>query len=128
MANHPIIHVDFSAENLAGAAQFYKELFGWQITAYPEMNYYTFTSEGGPGGGFNEVGSQIGGTVEVPPGHVLIYVATDDVDKTLAKAEQMGGKTLLPKTEIQGMGWYAVFTDPTGNQIGLLDMSQQSVA
>lgn len=128
MAKHPIIHVDFSASNMESAAQFYKDLFGWEITAYPEMNYYTFTSEGGPGGGFNEVGSRIGDTVQVPSGHVLIYVSTDDVDKTLAKAEQMGGKTLLAKTEIAGMGWYAIFTDPTGNQIGLLDMSQQPVA
>jgi predicted enzyme related to lactoylglutathione lyase len=25
----------------------------------------------------------------------------------------------VPKTEIPGMGWYAIFSDPTGNRIGL---------
>ena len=53
------------------------------------------------------------------PGEVLIYIATDDIDASLAKINKLGGKTLVPKNEIPDIGWYAVFTDPTGNKFGL---------
>jgi uncharacterized protein len=49
----------------------------------------------------------------------LAYVSTDDIDATLAHVEALGGKTLLPKTEIPHNGWFAFFADPAGNRIGL---------
>jgi uncharacterized protein len=48
----------------------------------------------------------------------LIYISTDDIDATLAKAESLGAKTLTPKTEAP-YGWLAVLTDPDGNRIAL---------
>lgn len=58
-------------------------------------------------------------------GEVLIYIGTDDIDASLAKITSLGGKTILPKTEIPQVGWWAVFADPTGNKIGLFtDMHQ----
>ncbi len=91
---------------------------GWKIEADPTYNYVQFAAEGGPGGGFVEVGQ---GSSPVPykPDSLLVYVLTDDIDATLAKAESLGGRTLLPKTEIPHVGWWGVFSDPTGNRIGL---------
>jgi hypothetical protein len=74
-----------------------------------------FQPDPGPGGGFVKVGEQ----PPYKPGEVLIYVSTDDIDATLAKAESLGAKTLVPKTEIPQTGWFAFFSDPTGNRIGL---------
>jgi predicted enzyme related to lactoylglutathione lyase len=54
-----------------------------------------------------------------PAGLVTVYVGTDDIAGTLAKVEKLGGKTYVPKTEIPGMGWFAIFSDPSGNKIGL---------
>jgi predicted enzyme related to lactoylglutathione lyase len=34
-------------------------------------------------------------------------------------AEALGGKILTPRSEIPGMGWYGLFSDPTGNLVGL---------
>ena len=45
--------------------------------------------------------------------------ATDDIDASLAKAESLGGKTVIPKTEIPGVGWFGFFSDPTGNVVSL---------
>ena len=50
---------------------------------------------------------------------MFVYVATDDIDATLDKAESLGGKTVIPKTEIPNVGWFGFFTDPTGNMVGL---------
>ena len=113
MSDHPIVHVDFSANDPGAAGKFYSEVFGWKIQPVPEMNYTMFTAEGGPGGGFPQVGEM------TRAGHVLVYVSTDDIDATLAKIESLGGKTVLPKTEIPTVGWFGIFTDPTGNQIAL---------
>jgi hypothetical protein len=50
---------------------------------------------------------------------VLVYVQTDDIEATLAKVESLGGRVLVPKTEIPTVGWFGVFSDPTGNKVGL---------
>lgn len=113
MSKHPIVHIEFSADTPETAAKFYVELFGWKTESMPEMNYVTFEAKGGPGGGFNPLSEQ------VQAGDVLVYVATDDVQTSLAKAESLGGKTLVPKTEIPQIGWFGIFADPTGNKVGL---------
>lgn len=113
MSKHPIVHVEISAHDLEVAAKFYEDLFGWKTEQMPEMNYATFEAEGGPGGGFNLV------TEQAPAGTVLVYVHTDDIEASLAKAESLGGKTVVPKTEIPDVGWFGVFTDPTGNTLAL---------
>jgi len=105
MSNHPIVHVEFSADDPKAAGKFYAELFGWKTESMPEMNYVTFEAEGGPGGGFNPLSEPV--------------KATDDIEASLAKAESLGGKTLVPKTEISKIGWFGMFVDPTGNKVGL---------
>ncbi len=113
MSKHPFVHIEISAKNLDAASKFYTDLFGWKVDFLPEMNYTTFEPGEGVGGGFNPV------TAENPAGTVIVYIGTDDIEATLAKIAQLGGKTLVPKTEIPGMGWFAIFADPTGNKIGL---------
>lgn len=114
MSKHPIVHVEFSAKDRETAGKFYAELFGWQVQQLPEMNYATFDTGEGVGGGLNPVQENY------PAGTISVYIHTDDIDATLAKAEKLGGKTIVPKSEIPGVGWFAFFADPTGNQIGLL--------
>jgi predicted enzyme related to lactoylglutathione lyase len=43
-----------------------------------------------------------------------------DLDSYLDRAEQLGGKRLVPPTDLPGdYGRFAIFTDPDGNQVGL---------
>jgi predicted enzyme related to lactoylglutathione lyase len=120
MSKHPFVHIELSTRDAAESARFYSELFGWKTQAIPEMNYTTFeTGEGSPDGGFNPLGEQ------VKAGDVFIYVGTDDIDASLAKAESLGGTKVVPKTEIPGTGWFASFKDPTGNIVGLFTGTEQ---
>jgi predicted enzyme related to lactoylglutathione lyase len=114
MPDHPIVHIEFSASDLTTAAKFYSDLFGWKTEHMPEMNYATFEAPPGPGGGLAPVDGQM-----YNAGDVVVYVQTDDIEATLAKAESLGGSTVQPKTEIPGFGWFGLFLDPTGNRIGL---------
>lgn len=125
MSNHPIVHIDIPSSDPKAASTFYAEAFGWNIQI-PQgyEDYPMFQEEHAPGGGFAKIG-MMQGVVE-KPGDVLIYIGTDDIEASLAKVTALGGKVLLPKTEIPQIGWWAVFTDPTGNKIGLYtDMQHQ---
>jgi uncharacterized protein len=114
---HPIAHVEFPAHNPEAASKFYADLFGWKIVAFPEFNYYSFESQPGVGGGFNTIGAAEG--LKVKAGEVIVYVNTDDIDASLAEAIRLGATPDIPKTEIQGQGWYATFRDPSGARVGL---------
>jgi predicted enzyme related to lactoylglutathione lyase len=117
MSSHPIVHIEIPGNDTKAASKFYEEAFGWKIQTAPEFDYHMFQAEGGPGGGFIKVGEPMSGNPK--PSEVLIYIDTDDIDASLAKVQSLGGKVVLPKTEIPQTGWFAVFTDPTGNKIGL---------
>ncbi len=120
MSGHFICHVDISANNQEEAGKFYESLFGWKITPMPQFNYTTFAPDEGPGGGFMQIGDGMAPAGPSPiAGQVLVYISTDDIDASLAKAESLGGKTVVPKMEIPTVGWFGVFTDPAGNQIAL---------
>jgi predicted enzyme related to lactoylglutathione lyase len=120
MAEHNIVHVEFPAVSLTAAANFYTELFGWKHQE--SGGYWMFDASNGVGGGYNPVGP--GGLYEVKPNEVLVYVSTDDIEASLAQVEALGGKKLIGKSPIPGVGWYAVFADPTGNKVGLYTAEQ----
>ena len=120
MSKHPIVHVEFSAQDREAAGEFYANLFGWQIQQMPEMNYATFDSGEGIGGGLNPVNENY------PAGSVIVYIGTDDIPATLAKAEELGGQTIVPESVIPNTGWFALFKDPTGNMVGLYKGIPQS--
>jgi uncharacterized protein len=114
MTPHTIAHIEISAEDAPESAAFYHEVFGWEIATNPVHNYVTFQAASGLRGGFADPKEP---TYE--HGRVLVYLATDDIDATLAIIEAHGGKTEHPKVEIPHVGEWAVFTDPVGNRLAL---------
>jgi len=111
MTKRNIVHIEIPSTNFDQSVKFYSELFDWKITPLPEMNYVLWEPEEGPGGGFNPLGQNS------RVGEILVHVNSDDIDADLKKVQSLGGKVRLPKTEIPGIGWFAIFMDPTGNPI-----------
>ncbi|MDQ0380268.1 VOC family protein [Amycolatopsis thermophila] len=96
------------------ARKFYAELFGWQIGADPAMGGYALVDTGGG------IGGGIGPSTAPGDAGVKIYMRVDDLDAYLDRAERLGGKRLVPPTDLPGdFGRFAIFTDPDGNQVGL---------
>ncbi len=114
MGKHPIVHLELAAKDPAAEAKFYREAFGWEIEVDPQYDYHQFKAEGGPAGGFVRVDN-----TTYKQGDIIPYIQTDDIDAALKKVESLGGKTLQPKTPIQGVGAFAFFADPAGNRVGL---------
>ena len=68
-------------------------------------------------------GSLAGGimqTREGMPPYVTIYVRVDDLDAALSEIGHLGGRTVVPPTEINESMTFALFADPEGNTVGLL--------
>lgn len=112
---HPIVHVDIPAQDPPATSRFYAELFGWQVQTLPAMAYTRFQAPGGVTGGF----VALGGPLAHRTGEVLVYVDSDDIQRDIDYAITLGGKLVVPKTEIPRTGWFAILEDPAGNRIGL---------
>jgi len=48
------------------------------------------------------------------------------VDEFIKKIENEGGKVLLPKTAVPGVGYYAYFKDTEGNTLGIAQMDSSA--
>lgn len=115
MGHGDITHVEIPVSDIAAATSFYSKIFGWQIAEAPGFEGYPMWRapnqlSGGALTAREEGFNQPRSTVEV-----------DSIDDVLAQVSELGGKVMLPKTEIDPTSWYAVFTDPDGNQIGLFE-------
>lgn len=113
MAKRNIVHIEIPTRNGKESGEFYEKLFGWHITREEKFDYTMWDAHDGPGGGFTPLGD------DARVGEVLIYVASEDIEADLKKAESLGGAILRKKDEIPGIGWFGIFKDPTGNAIAL---------
>jgi uncharacterized protein len=122
VSDHQIVHIEIPSATPSETSQFYVNVFDWPTENHPEYNYITFQTGPQQGGGYTDVS----GKNTPPEGYpkqdinsVLVYISTDDINESLGKIEANGGKTLYPKTEIPGIGWFAIFADPAGNNLAL---------
>jgi uncharacterized protein len=122
MAHGQMSHLELPADDPARARKFYEGLFGWEFGEMPEYPDYLLFSFGEIG----RAGGAIGRRDESAPHQLRLYIAVDSIDPLLPKVTELGGKVVEPKTEIQGQGWYAVFDDTEGNQLGLYENARES--
>lgn len=105
------------------AGVFYTQLLGWVATEehMPSgMPYTIFRNETSMAGGMMAMeGEQWQG---VPP-HWRNYVCVADADATVEKAAELGGKTLMPPTDIPSVGRFAVLQDPAGAVLSVIRMT-----
>ena len=118
---------EIATTDQAKAKAFYENVFGWTFkkseNTGDEMEYYEFSSSGDaqPDGGFYEMKPEMFGG-EVPPAHIALYVAVDDVDASIAKTTELGGTVIFGPYDIPGTGRMAVITDPTGATISMITL------
>jgi len=112
---NPVVHFQIHGPDAVAEQAFYRQLFDWHVDANNPMNYGmvdTHTNGKGIGGGITANPMQ--------QSMVTVYVEVDDLQATLDKAEKLGGKTIMPPTEIPNMVTFALFSDPAGNTVGII--------
>ena len=113
MAN-PVTWFEIIGTDAIKLQKFYGDLFGWKIDSNNPMNYGMVDSSGKDGikGG---IGGAMGG-----PSRLLVYATVKDINAALAKAEQLGAKTMMPRTDV-GPVIIGIFEDVEGNAFGLIE-------
>lgn len=108
---------DVMVDDLQRARDFYGALFGWTFEDLPpEAGGYVLASKDGH--------VVAGAMAKNPddPGQVsawTVYLATDDVDETAARAKAAGGVFFLRPMDLLQVGRVAVGADPAGAAYGL---------
>ena len=116
MAN-PFVHVELVTTDVAKAKTFYSGLFDWHLEEVPGMDYTLIKVGEGTGGGIMK-------TVEPDsPSSWLAYVLVDDAVVATVKARELGATICKEVTEIPGIGWFSIITDPTGATLALWQMN-----
>ena len=94
---------------------FYSRLFEWQVQDAGDGSGYGLVPAAPKG-----IGGGIGAAQDGGPGAVTFYVEVDNPAEYLARAETLGGKTIVPPTEVPNFGLtFAFFADPEGHVVGL---------
>jgi predicted enzyme related to lactoylglutathione lyase len=119
---HPVTHFEINARDAKATQKFYGDLFGWRINTNNPMDY-GMVDTAAKGHGIN---GGIGAT-QTGRSWVTFYVDTDDLQETLATAERLGGRTVMPPVEM-GPTSFALFADPEGNVVGIAKSTDQQPA
>jgi predicted enzyme related to lactoylglutathione lyase len=116
MAN-PFVHVELATTDVAKAKDFYGKLFDWKLEDIPGMDYTIINVGEGTGGGIMK-------TIQPDsPSYWLAYVHVADAAAATEKARKLGATICKEVTEIPGIGWFSVITDPTGATLALWQMN-----
>lgn len=107
-----VTHFEIYAEDPTKLADFYKELFGWEIDKAPGIDYFRISTGSSDNGGIQ------GGLLHRPipgPRSWVHYVSVDSLDETIELVQRSGGKLVRAKAAVPKVAWYAVVEDPEGN-------------
>lgn len=113
MKHGAISWFELMTTDVEAAKKFYEALFCWEYEPF----------DGDPAAQYNSVkvnGEIVAGIMKTPPQCTNqppswgAYVTVDDIDATAEKIEGLGGKIIVPPTDIPNIGRFSVFTDPQG--------------
>jgi predicted enzyme related to lactoylglutathione lyase len=88
--------------------RFYAGLFEWKIAPSGDV--------------MTPVSSPLPASIGKGEAEIIVYVGVDDITATLAKVKERGGTIRFPRFEVPGRVVLAVFKDPAGNSVGLVEL------
>lgn len=102
--------LELSTPDVAASRAFYGRLFGWKTEPWSGSEDYTLIKVGE---------REVGGMTPLRPGQRKpagwgAYITVTDIDATAHLAAELGGKVLVPATDIPRVGRFCVIQDPLG--------------
>jgi predicted enzyme related to lactoylglutathione lyase len=123
-----IVYFQIPSDDIERSKKFYNQLFGWKIDKSPKSNTlegmenWTVTTT-------DDKGNQaLGGGMSkraMPQQQISNFIDAKSVDEYSSKAEKLGGKVVVPKTVVPGMGYYAVCVDTENNSFGIFEPTEK---
>ena len=113
-------HFSINADDIARARRFYEKIFGWTFQPWGPPNFYMI-GMGEPESGMR---GSLQGRRALAPGLKVngleCTFAVDDVEKVAAAVRANGGRVLMERTILAGIGELIFFQDPEGNVAGAM--------
>jgi uncharacterized protein len=123
-----IAHFAINADNLPAARKFYEQVFGWRFSAWGPPDFYQIQTNGT--GDEPGVMGALQRRRELVPGQRTVgfecTIAVSSIDQTAKAVLAHGGKTVMPKSVIVGVGALMFFQDPDGNVFGAMQYDKQA--
>jgi uncharacterized protein len=121
----PVVHFEIAGKDAEKLRSYYGDLFGWEFDTnalvaptVSEAGNYGFIDRNTTPEGVGIPGG-IGGGAGFS-GYAIFYVAVDDVEAALQKAESLGGTRVMgPAKNPNGSLVVGHFTDPEGHLVGV---------
>jgi predicted enzyme related to lactoylglutathione lyase len=111
-----IAHFAINADDVTRAKEFYGRVFGWTFHAWGPPKFYMIQGAGMLG--------SLQGRRELIAGQRMIglecTISVASIDATADAVLANGGKTIMPKSVITGVGTLMFFQDPEGNVFGAM--------
>jgi len=111
-----VIHFEVPADDVERAQNFYARIFNWKFERMPgNYNYFSIITKNQD----SETGIH-GGLMKRDQAHPFItsYISVDSIDDYVKLVVDNGGKILVPKSPVPGLGYMAICTDTEGNPFG----------
>lgn len=108
-----VIHVEVTGKDGPALQSFYSDIFGWELDTNLPDGYGMARDESG-------FTSGVGPTRDGSAGQVTFYVHSEDPAAILRRVEELGGKVIMPLTEVAKDTTVALFADPEGHIVGIM--------
>jgi predicted enzyme related to lactoylglutathione lyase len=107
--------VDMGSPDLQASLDFYAAVLGWSGLIGPEeLGFYTNCTVRD---------KRVAGMMKLPdpamPIMWTVYLAVDDADAIVAKAQAAGATVVFPVMDVMDLGRMALLSDPTGAVVGI---------
>ena len=115
---------ELNTRDTKAAEAFYTKLFGWTAkhsAPGAPMEYTEFKVHGQSNIGMMPMVPQMPKEV---PSYWMPYFQVTDTDASVAKVTQLGGKVMVPPTDIPNAGRFAIVGDPQGAVFAVFTMKQ----
>jgi predicted enzyme related to lactoylglutathione lyase len=113
-----VIHFEIPADDPGKSGEFYKKAFGWKITPWGDDNSYWLVETG------DKSDPGIDGAIikrRIPNMPVVNTIQVEILEVAIRIIESHGGRVVIPKFAMPGVGWVLYFQDPEGIVMGLLE-------
>ena len=113
-----VVYFEFTAEDPERAANFYKNVFGWESTKWDGPADYWMVKTGED----TEQGIN-GGMIRRKEGspNATTSIEVESLDEYTQKVLDQGGIQVVPRTDVPGVGSYAYFKDTEGNIFSIIE-------
>jgi len=111
-----VIHFEIPVKEPDRAAAFYQKVFGWKVDKWDGPMEYWMVSTGAEGAPGINGGMLKRGNVTTTTN----TIGVDSVDASVAAVTKAGGKLIMAKTAIPGVGYFAYCEDTEGNLFGVM--------